>query len=120
MFKDNVDSIVSRLENLISTKTIVGEPIMSGSVTVIPILTASFGFGLGGGEGTHAKGEAGKGSGGGAGAKLTPTAMVVIQGNDVKVHLLTQKSALAELAEIIPEALAKFACRKDQQTSDAE
>jgi len=30
MFKEDIDSLVSRLENLISTKTVVGEPIISG------------------------------------------------------------------------------------------
>ncbi len=108
MFKEDIDALVSRLENLISTKTVVGEPIVSGNTTIIPIVTASVGFGMGSGEGQDEKHQGGKGTGAGAGMKLTPSALLIIQGDNVQVYSLANKGSLAKLAEMIPEVLSKF------------
>jgi len=108
MFKEDIDSLVSRLENLISTKTVVGEPIISGGTTIIPIVTASVGFGMGSGEGQDNTKQAGKGTGAGAGMKLSPTALLILQGDEVQVYSLTQKGNLEKLAEMIPDIINKF------------
>ncbi|ADG06906.1 GerW family sporulation protein [Kyrpidia tusciae] len=108
MFKETVDAIVAHLENLVNTKTVIGEPITAGNTTLIPVVSASFGFGGGGGQGNEPEGSGGTGSGGGAGAKLTPTALVVIRDDDVKVFSLTQKGALERLAELVPELASKI------------
>jgi len=107
MFKEGIESMMSHLENLISTKTIVGDPIINGNTTIIPIVTASVGFGMGSGEGQE-KDQGGKGTGGGAGMKLAPTALIIIQGDNVQVYSLAQKGSLAKLAEIIPDVINKF------------
>jgi len=109
VFKESVDALVSRLENLITAKTIVGEPITVGNTTIIPIISTSFGFGTGAGEGTEpSKSGSGKGSGGGAGAKVSPTALVIIQNGEVNVYSLGKKGTMEQLAGILPEVLAKF------------
>jgi uncharacterized spore protein YtfJ len=108
VFKENVEAIFSQLNDMVSTKTIVGEPIIHGNTTIIPILTASFGVGLGGGEGSEQNKVSGKGSGGGAGAKLAPTALIILQGDDVKVYSLTQKGTLEKLADLVPEVMSKI------------
>ncbi|MCG9968795.1 sporulation protein [Pelotomaculum terephthalicicum JT] len=108
MFKEDIESLVSHLENLISTKTIVGEPIVNGNTTVIPIVTASVGFGMGSGEGQDEKNQGGKGTGGGAGMKLSPAALLIIQGDNVQVYSLSSKGSLAKLAEMIPEVIGKL------------
>ena len=108
MFKEDIESLVSRLENLISTKTIVGEPIVSGNTTIIPIVTATVGFGMGSGEGQDEKSQGGKGTGAGAGMKLAPSALLVMQEDQVQVYSLSQKGSLAKLAEMIPDVINKL------------
>jgi len=108
LFKENIEAMVSKLENLITTKTIVGDPIVSGNVTIIPVMAAGFGFGLGSGEGPDTIKGGGKGSGGGAGGGLKPVALVVLQEGDLKVYSLAQKGVLERLAEVVPELLAKI------------
>jgi len=108
MFKEDIETLVSRLENLISTKTIVGEPIVSGSTTIIPIVTASVGFGMGSGEGQDGANQGGKGTGAGAGMKMSPSALLIMQGDNVQVYSLAQKGSLAKLAEMIPDVISKF------------
>lgn len=116
MFKEDIETLVSRLENLISTKTIVGEPIVSGNTTIIPIVTASVGFGMGSGEGQDGA-NAGKGTGAGAGMKLAPSALLVMQGDNVQVYSLNEKGSLAKLAEIIPDIINKLKPEPAEQQS---
>ncbi|MEW6183533.1 MAG: spore germination protein GerW family protein [Bacillota bacterium] len=111
MFKENVETIVTQLEKLITTRTIVGEPITSGNATILPIVSTSFGFGTGSGEGGDASKGSGKGDGGGVGAAVRPTALVIMQEGDIKVYSLAKKGTLEKLTELIPEVMAKF--RKD-------
>ncbi len=106
MIEENVNALVSHLERLISTKTIIGEPITAGNVQIIPVMSASFGFGTGIGENTEP--HQGKGGGGGAGASIRPTALIVIQDGDAKVYALDKKGMVERLAELVPEIAAKF------------
>ncbi|NPV93112.1 MAG: sporulation protein [Firmicutes bacterium] len=108
MFTESIDSLAAHLDRLITSKTVVGDPIVSGNTTIIPILNAGFGFGAGGGEGTEPSKGAGKGGGSGAGVSLKPTALVVIQGDDVKVYSLSQKGTLEKLAEMMPTVMSKM------------
>ncbi|MCG8402003.1 MAG: sporulation protein [Firmicutes bacterium] len=108
MFKEDIVSLVSRIENLISTKTIVGEPIISGNITIIPIVTTSVGFGLGSGEGQESTEHGGKGTGAGAGMRISPSALLIIQEDNVQVYSLAQKGSMAKLAELIPDVVNKF------------
>ena len=108
MFKEDIVSLVSRIENLISTKTIVGEPIINGSITIIPIVTTSVGFGLGSGEGHESTEHRGKGTGAGAGMRISPSALLIIQEDNVQVYSLAQKGSMAKLAELIPDVVNKF------------
>lgn len=112
MFKEDIEALVSHLESLISTKTIVGEPIISGNTTIIPIVTASAGFGMGSGEGKDEKSCGGKGTGAGAGMRISPTALIIIQGDNVQVYSLGRKGSLTKLAEMIPEVINKFKSRE--------
>lgn len=108
MFKEDIDSLVSRIENLVSTKTIVGEPIISGNITIIPIVTTSAGFGLGKGEEQGGTASGSKGTGAGAGMRISPSALLIIQGDNVQVYSLAQKGSMAKLAELIPDVVSKF------------
>ncbi|MGE5404667.1 MAG: GerW family sporulation protein [Candidatus Saccharibacteria bacterium] len=107
MFKENIDALCTNLEKMISTKTVIGEPIVLGNVTMIPVVEAKVGFGTGTGEGNDPTKGAGKGSGGGAGASVKATAMVVVHEGEVKVYSLGKKGMMEQLAEMIPEIMAK-------------
>lgn len=108
MLKEGIETIVSHLENLVNTKTVIGEPMEVGHAIIIPVVSASFGFGAGSGQGSEPEGGGGTGGGGGGGAKITPTALVVIRGDDVKVFSLSQKGALEKLADLVPEIASKI------------
>ncbi|MBE3519346.1 MAG: sporulation protein [Firmicutes bacterium] len=104
--QEMLGQVASKLEQFLSTKTVVGEPIVIGNVSIVPLQAASFGFGSGGGEGKTPN-NTGTGGGAGAGASLHPVALVVVKGDDVKVYGLGRKGILEAITDLIPEAICK-------------
>ena len=100
---------LGEIERLLTTKTVVGDPITVEGNTVIPLISIGFGFGAGGGSGKEEKtvsGEAaGGGSGGGGGIK--PVAIIVANQDGVRVE--TVKKGTATVVEKVGEALGKMA-----------
>ncbi len=108
MLKENIEAMITHLENMIQTKTVVGEPIISNGKTIIPLISVRLGFGAGGGEGNAPQQGVGKGEGGGAGLNVTPAALLIIDENGVQVYSLNQKGGLAKIMELVPEVMAKM------------
>lgn len=117
MLKDNIEAIVSHLENMIQAKTVVGDPIESNGKTIIPLISVRLGFGIGGGEGTEPQRGGGKGEGGGAGMSVSPTALLVIDQDGAQVFSLDQKGggSISKLVELIPEVINKMGKKADNQ-----
>lgn len=105
--QDMLGITVSGLEKFISTKTCVGEPIVVGDVTLIPVQTVSFGYGSGGGEGKQTE-QSGTGGGSGAGASLRPIAVIAVKGTEVQVFPFGGKGVIEKIASMLPEALSKI------------
>ncbi|NLF44799.1 MAG: sporulation protein [Syntrophomonadaceae bacterium] len=108
MLKENIESIVTHLGNMVQAKTVVGEPITSNGKTIIPLISVRVGFGAGGGEGDAPQQGVGKGEGGGAGLSVSPAALLIIDDNGAQVYSLDQKGGLSKLVELIPEALSRM------------
>lgn len=109
---DNMRTIFENLEKLFTSKTVFGEAITIGEITLIPVMDIAFGMGTGGGAGED-KNKCGSGSGGGTGvgAKMTPSAVIAIKGDLVEVMPLKKSSNLCSLVEMIPEIVGKFKCK---------
>lgn len=110
MLKEDIESIVSHLENMVQAKTVIGDPIESNGKTIIPLISVRLGFGAGGGEGTEPQHGAGKGAGGGAGLSVSPAALLVIDQSGAQVYSLDQKGGggISKLVELIPEVVSKM------------
>jgi uncharacterized spore protein YtfJ len=95
----NFDKLIA---NLMVT-TVIGEPIRSGKVVIIPFARVSFGMGAGG---------AMTGFGGGMGGKAIPVGVLIIEGEDVRVELfpLEEKkpSLLQEMLPILLKMLPEM------------
>ncbi|MCL1787657.1 MAG: sporulation protein [Defluviitaleaceae bacterium] len=110
---ENLKVLMSKMEEFVTTKTVVGEPMTMGDTTIIPLVDVSFGMATGvtasseGGDGADKDG-----GGGGMGAKMTPAAMLVVSA-DGSVQLLNVKSQenaswQAKVIDMIPGILSKF------------
>ncbi len=101
------NTLFEKLEKFIRTETVVGDPIQVGNVTMLPIISVSFGVGGGEGSGKDGKGNDGSGGGGGVGCKIAPNAMLVIKNDELSVVPLTNRGSLERIVEMVPEILAK-------------
>jgi len=109
--KDNLQDLFSKLEDYVSTKTVVGEPVHIGDVILIPLVDVSFGMGTAmmadSEEGQDKKG--GRDGGGGAlGAKMTPSAVVVINGGTVQLVNIKNQESVNKVLDMIPGLLSKL------------
>lgn len=109
--EETIKEIASELENIATTKTVVGDPITAAGKTIIPVSKITMGFGAGGGEGKK-EGESGYGGGGGAGAKIEPVAFIMLSEDDAKIFRISDKgdvgSILSSLQEVVPDILEKI------------
>ncbi|MDK2892528.1 spore germination protein GerW family protein [Methanohalophilus sp.] len=106
--EDIMKEVSTELEKLVSTKTVVGEPIEVAGATIVPVSRVSFGFGSGGGEGKKGATEEGFGGGGGAGARIEPVAFIVVSGEDVRLLTISGGSNVDKIIEAVPEVFSKM------------
>jgi uncharacterized spore protein YtfJ len=97
---------ITEMERLLSSKTVIGEPITSGENTVVPLLSVGAGFGAGAGSGRGDEGASG-GAGGGFGIK--PIAVIVIEKDTVRVEPVRKGggSLIEQLADKVPQLIKK-------------
>ncbi len=101
--ESSVKALMNNLENFISTKTIIGEPIQYRDIVVFPMADISFGVAAG------AFNKESKNNGaGGAGAKITPSAILVIQNGTSKIVNIKDKDSLNKVIELIPDIINKL------------
>ncbi len=107
-----VKTTLGEIEKVLSTKTVVGEPMTIEGTTLIPLITAGFGFGAGGGSGKGETKQKGEGSAGGTGggAWVKPVAVVIVTKEGVKVEPImgSLAGAMEKLGETIPHMLEKW------------
>ena len=111
--KENLDTLFINLEKFLKTETVIGEPIVIGETTIIPIVSVSFGCGTSGGTGNDKNGKGASGEGIGAGAKITPDAVLVIKNNEVTMLPIKEGSNMDKLMAMVPGILSKLKHKKD-------
>ncbi|UMZ74382.1 GerW family sporulation protein [Natranaerofaba carboxydovora] len=114
------NNLLEKLEKFVRTETVVGEPIVVGNVTMVPIVSVSLGLGGGEGTGKDDKGNDGTGTGGGAGCKITPNAILVIKDGEFSVFPLTSKGSAERLVDMVPEIIQKVESYKTKQRNQSQ
>lgn len=108
----DIDSVISKITSTLNTKTVIGDPMTLGEVTLIPVMNVSFGFGGGSGDGKSGGNDHGSGGGAGGGARMTVSGLVVVKGSEVS-FLPTGKSAgkassIERILDSLPEVIGKL------------
>ena len=105
----HLQHLINKMEDFISTKTVVGEPVHHGDITIIPIMDVTLGIGTGLASG-KASPKSRDGGGGAFGAKMTTVAMLVINGSDVKILSVKPQEGTSgsKLIDMIPGILSKL------------
>ncbi len=109
--EDLVKTTLGEIEKVLSTRTVVGEPITIEGTTLIPLISVGFGFGAGGGEGKAEAKQKGEGVGGGTvgGAGVKPIAMVIIDKGGVRIEPIKggMATAIEKIGETVPQMIEK-------------
>jgi uncharacterized spore protein YtfJ len=115
--KDLLKTALGEIERVLSTKTVVGEPITVEGNTLIPLISIGFGFGAGGGSGKAAKAVDGEGLGGGTGGGggIKPVAIIIVNKEGVAVEPIkgSTASVLEKFGGMIGKAVEKRAEPKE-------
>jgi uncharacterized spore protein YtfJ len=110
-FNNNVDSLFKGMENFITTKTVVGEPIkVSNDTVILPLVDVSFGVGAG----AVSKEKAGN-SGGGMGGKMSPSAVLVIKNGVPQLVNIKEQGGLTKVLDMVPGLVDKFTNKNDDE-----
>lgn len=99
-FNESVDALFHKVEDLVSTKTVVGEAIELDGLTLLPLIEVAVGVGAGAKENVNAAG--------GMGAKITPSAVLVIQGASVQMINIKNQDAVSKLIDMAPGVVNKL------------
>lgn len=117
----NLESLFNKMENFISTKTVVGEPVTVGDITMVPLIDVSFGVAAGAAGNKSEKDSKGKNAGG-LGAKITPSAILVVQNGTVQLVNVKNTGSVDKLLNMVPGIISKFNfnLKKDSEEVEAD
>lgn len=104
-FSSTMETLFKGLEQFVTSKTVVGEPVKAGDVTIIPLIDVTCGMGAGAfGEDSKQK----KGGGGGMSAKMSPSAVLVIQNGVTRLVNVKNQDAVTKVIDMAPDLINKF------------
>jgi uncharacterized spore protein YtfJ len=86
-----LEGSLTHLEHLLSSKTVLGEPLKVDGYTLVPVLSVGLGFGSGSSNGKDQR--FGTGGGLGAGGGVKPVALVIIDKDGLRVERLVGAAA---------------------------
>lgn len=103
---NSLNVLFERMDEFVSSKTVVGEPINIGGVIMLPLVDVA--FGVGAGASAVSEKDKKNASGGGLGAKITPSAVIVIKDNTVQLVNVKNQDAISKLIDMAPGILNKL------------
>ena len=114
-----VKTTLGEIEKVLSTKTVVGEPITIEGATLIPLISIGFGFAAGGGQGRGEAKQKGEGAGGGTGggAWVRPKAVIIVDKEGVRIEPIMggMSFAIEKLGEVIPRMVERFMQKREER-----
>ena len=123
---DLMGSTMERLRSMVDVNTVVGEPILAGEVTIIPVSMVSVGFASGGSDfaskNQRPEQDNSFGGGSGAGLKITPIGFLIVRGENVKLLPVMPPpgGAIDRAVVMVPDLVAKVTSfvEKQQEKKD--
>ena len=101
------ETLAEKLKNMIDTKMIVGETIVAGETTIVPVSKVAVGFLSGGGEYEKENGVSDFPfiGGSGAGYSVSPVGFLVIKKSDVKLIKVNPSELASKIIDVVPEVV---------------
>jgi len=116
-----LENTIAKIREMVDVNSVIGEPIVVGDTTIIPVSKVSVGFGGGGSDFT--KGSDAFGGGAGGGVKVQPICFLVVN-KDGNVRMMPvpvpANTTPDRIVEMIPDTLDKISAFIDSKTNKAE
>ena len=116
-----LENTIAKIREMVDVNSVIGEPIVVGDTTIIPVSRVSVGFGGGGSDFTN--GSSAFGGGAGGGVKVQPICFLIVnkEGNVRMMPVPTPANTTADrLVEMVPDTLDKISAFIDSKTNKAE
>lgn len=122
MIDNLLHTLLSELQKISQAQTVIGDPIQSGEVTIVPISKVQIGFGVG----QTAPGAAGEvpvrggisTSGSGGAIRVEPVACIVVnkEGHAQLLHLAgATQTTISKAIDLVPEVLDRLGFVKEEK-----
>ena len=119
---------MSKLKEMVDVNTVMGDPIHTDGVTIIPISRVSYGFGSGGSDFSTKNQPADKknafGGGSGAGVSINPIGFLIVKDGGETVRMIPiampAKSSAERAIDMIPEVVDKISAMIPKKDRAAE
>ncbi len=113
-FGQNVDSLFKGMEQYVSSKSVVGDPVRVGDTIILPLVDVSFGMMA------SSKNEPQRHNGGGGmGGNVSPNAVLVIKDGNTRLVNIKNADGLSKLMDSVPEIVSKLRSGKDPGINEA-
>ena len=115
-----LENTIAKIREMVDVNSVIGEPIVVGDTTIIPVSKVSVGFGGGGSDFTKSPDAFGGGAGGGV--KVQPICFLIVNGGNVRMMPVPApaNTTADRLVEMVPETLDKITAFIDSHTNKAE
>ena len=114
-FNSTVESLFKGMDSFISAKTVVGDAVHINDTIILPLVDVAFGVGAG-----ATNGDKKTAASGGMGGKITPSAVLVIRDNQIKLVNIKNQDAVTKLIDMVPDIVNRFTGKEKDITKDDE
>ncbi len=109
-FNTTVASLFQGMDKFLSTKTVVGDPTTIGNTIILPLVDVSFGVAAG------AFSEEKKSNGaGGMGGKMTPSAVLVIKDDQIRLVNVKNQDTVTKVLDMVPDIIDRVQKKKSSE-----
>ena len=98
-----LQALFGGMESLLQSKTVVGDPIEVGNTVLIPLMEISAGLASG-----ALKNNAHNNGAGAMSARISPIAMIVIQGDRVRLVSVREQDVFTRLLDSVPDVISRI------------
>ena len=104
-FTSTIETLFKGMDQFVTTKTVVGEPVQVGETIIVPLIDVTCGMAAGAfAEGSKQKQK----GGGGMSSKMSPSAVLVIQNGVTKLVNVKNQDAITKVIDMAPDFINKF------------
>lgn len=104
-----MESTLQKMKEMVDVSTIIGEPMVTGNTTLIPVSKVQYGFTSGGTDLPSKGNNELFGGAGGGGISITPVAFIVIENGKCRMMQINNYTSSADRAiAMIPELVDKL------------